>query len=107
MSVATVEVLLVEFYLLVWDKKVVLPCVPLLFPNFCEHSPWLPRPALDRGNSQLPRTVKTDVRTTGVLQVPRSGVAVSVHLDAVLGWIPAVGHPGRGKTHQVGGKRCQ
>ena len=107
MSVATVEVLLVEFYLLVWDKKVVLPCVPVLFPNFCEHSPWLPRPALDRGNSQLPRTVKTDVRTTGVLQVPRSGVAVPVHLDAVLGWIPAVGNPGRGKTHQVGGKRCQ
>jgi hypothetical protein len=58
---------------------------------------------LDRGNPQLPGAFKTDIRATGILQIFRPGVKVPVHLDAVLGWQPAVLHPRGGITHQIGG----
>jgi hypothetical protein len=79
------------------------PSAAVLLPDLSEHPPRLPRPTLDRGNTQLPRAVSTDIRTTGVLQIPRPGVTVPVYLDAVLGWQPAVWHPRGRKAHQIGG----
>jgi hypothetical protein len=63
----------------------------------------LPRPTLDRGNPQLPRAVKTNIRPLGVLQIPRPGVTVPVHLNTVLGWQPTVWHPRGRKAHHIGG----
>jgi hypothetical protein len=102
-SVSTVGVLLIEFDLVVRDKIVVLSNVAVLLPNLPEHTPRLPSPTLDRGNPQLPRAVKTDIRPLGVLQIPRPGVTVPFHLNAVLGWQSTVWHPRGRNAHQIGG----
>jgi hypothetical protein len=73
------------------------PSVAVLLLDLSEHPPRLPLPALDRGNPQLPRAVKTDIRTPGVCQIPRTRVTVPVHLDAVLGGNQRCGTQGEGR----------
>jgi hypothetical protein len=79
------------------NKEVVLSSVAVFFLNLPEHTPRLPRPTLDRGNPQLLRAVKTDIRPLGVLQIPRPGVTILVHLDAVLGGSQRCGTQGEGR----------
>jgi hypothetical protein len=71
-SLSTVWVLLIEFDLVVRDNKVVLSSVAVLLPDLPERTPR-PRPTLDRGNPQLPCTLKKDIRPLGVLQIPVPG----------------------------------